>query len=418
MNNIIAKSVPCVPKLRFPGFSDAWEEKKLGEISKTVNGLTYSPRDIRDNGVLVLRSSNIKQGRLDFKDCVFVDENLRFNASNKGDILICVRNGSQNLIGKNVYIDKELPKTTHGAFMTVLRSESNIFISQLFQTSRYYSQVSADLGARINSINNSQLLKYKFSFPTEEEQEKIAGFLTTVDEKIDLITKRKELLVKYKKGVMQQIFSQKIRFKDENGQNYPAWQEILLGDLGEFRTSSVDKLINPDETLVYLVNYMNVYRHEQISESTKYMLSKTSVVNSQLQSSSLKSGDILFTPSSETPSDIGHSVVVNDNMNDVVFSYHLVRFRPKFGLLKEYSHYFCNDSAVLRQFSKFAQGATRYTVSLTSFQQIKVFIPISIEEQSKIANCLSEIDVKIEAEERKLEKAKEFKKALLQQMFV
>ena len=105
------------PQLRFPEFTDEWQVKKLGDLSNTVNGLTYSPSNIRKSGVLVLRSSNIKHGQLDFTDSVFVDENLRYNESKKGDILICVRNGSQSLIGKNTYIDKELPKNTNGSLM-------------------------------------------------------------------------------------------------------------------------------------------------------------------------------------------------------------------------------------------------------------------------------------------------------------
>ena len=219
------------PQLRFPEFTDEWQVKKLGDLSNTINGLTYSPSNIRKSGVLVLRSSNIKHGQLDFTDSVFVDENLRYNESKKGDILICVRNGSQSLIGKNTYIDKELPKTTHGAFMSVLRSDESRFIYQLFQTNNYKKQVSADLGARINSINNAQLLKYKFSFPSKPEQEKIADFLTAVDERIGVGEKKLELLETYKRGVMQQIFSQQVRFKGENGKPYPDWEENILGDL-------------------------------------------------------------------------------------------------------------------------------------------------------------------------------------------
>jgi type I restriction enzyme S subunit len=95
-----------------------------------------------------------------------------------------------------------------------------------------------------------------------------------------------------------------------------------------------------------------------------------------------------------------------------------VRFRPLTGLSQDYSNYFCNDQKVLRQFAEYAQGATRFTISREAFQNITVIIPFSLKEQQKIADLLNSIDEKIEAEERKLEKAKEFKKALLQQMFV
>jgi type I restriction enzyme S subunit len=284
---------------------------------------------------------------------------------------------------------------------------------------RYMNEV-ANYGARSDrmAISSSDLLNLPLPYPSQKEQEKISEFLSGVDKKIDLLSKKKKWLVKYKKALMQKIFSQEIRFKDENGQDYPEWKEKKLGELGEFRTSSVDKIIKPDEIEVYLVNYMNVYRHEEISIKTKPSLSKTSVKPAQLVSSNLQAGDILFTPSSETPSDIGHSVVVRDNLEDTVFSYHLVRFRPLTGLSQDYSNYFCNDQKVLRQFAEYAQGATRFTISREAFQNITVIIPFSLKEQQKIADLLNSIDEKIEAEERKLEKAKEFKKALLQQMFV
>jgi type I restriction enzyme S subunit len=129
-------------------------------------------------------------------------------------------------------------------------------------------------------------------------------------------------------------------------------------------------------------------------------------------------GDILFTPSSETPTDIGHSVVVKEDMHDTVYSYHLVRFRPSSLIDVNYSNYFCNDEKILKQLASYAQGATRFTISLESFKKIKVAIPASIEEQQKIAGFLTDVDDKVSQEESMLKNAKQYKKALLQRMFV
>ena len=174
-----------VPKLRFPEFRDAgeWEEKELGQLGKLVSGLTYSPDDVRDKGLLVLRSSNIQNGMITLGDNVFVRTDIKgVNLSSPNDILICVRNGSKSLIGKNALIPEGMPPCTHGAFMTVFRSDYFKFIFHLFQTEKYEKQVSADLGATINSINGNHLKKYKFYIPIfEEEQQTIADCLGSLD---------------------------------------------------------------------------------------------------------------------------------------------------------------------------------------------------------------------------------------------
>ena len=119
------KPSPYVPKLRFPEFREAgeWEEKRLGDLGKLVSGLTYSPTDVRENGLLVLRSSNIQNDGISLDDCVYVRRDVNgANLTQPDDILICVRNGSKSLIGKNAIVPKGMPICTHGAFMTVFRA--------------------------------------------------------------------------------------------------------------------------------------------------------------------------------------------------------------------------------------------------------------------------------------------------------
>jgi type I restriction enzyme S subunit len=197
-----------IPRLRFPEFRDAgeWEEINLGSLGELVPGLTYSPDDVQESGLLVLRSSNIRNGEIALNDCVYVNPQIKgANIAKPNDILICVRNGSAALIGKNALIPEEMPLCTHGAFMTVFRSRSARFVFQLFQTSRYQKQVAADLGATINSINSGQLIKYKFFVPQPREQQKIAEFLSSTDELIAAQTQKLDALKAHKKGLMQQL---------------------------------------------------------------------------------------------------------------------------------------------------------------------------------------------------------------------
>ena len=130
MQQLFPQPGESAPRLRFPEFRDAgeWEEKRLGDLGTLVSGLTYSPTDVRDGGLLVLRSSNIQNGEITLDDCVYVRRDVNgANLTQPDDILICVRNGSKQLIGKNAIVPKGMPVCTHGAFMTVFRASAPHF---------------------------------------------------------------------------------------------------------------------------------------------------------------------------------------------------------------------------------------------------------------------------------------------------
>ena len=198
-------------KLRFKkedgsDFPD-WEEKKLGEIGKIINGLTYSPSDINDDGILVLRSSNVKNRMIELNDNVFVNvEEEKYNQVIENDILICVRNGSKRLIGKNAIITKKYEGLAFGAFMTVYRSDFNLFLFHFFDSTYYKKEVHKNLGATINSINVSDLKNFKVPFPCKKEQSQLATFLSSIDYKIELINIQLEKTQQFKKGLLQQMF--------------------------------------------------------------------------------------------------------------------------------------------------------------------------------------------------------------------
>jgi type I restriction enzyme S subunit len=183
-----------------------WKQTTLGDLGRCISGLTYSPQDITDSsGLLVLRSSNVQNGRLSFEDNVYVTKTVATeNLTKEGDILVCVRNGSKNLIGKNCLITKEGVGHTHGAFMTLFRADNPEFVYQLLQTDRYYYQVRRNLGATINSINTSDFYEFTFSVPDLAKQKKIAAILRVWDDAIEkqskivasLQQKRKALLGK------------------------------------------------------------------------------------------------------------------------------------------------------------------------------------------------------------------------------
>jgi type I restriction enzyme S subunit len=214
IQNLFPKEGEKVPFYRFNEFAkdEEWETKDLSELGNLISGLTYSPTDVREDGLLVLRSSNIQNGRIDLNDCVYVRSDIKgANLTKPNDILVCVRNGSKELIGKNAIISKGLQLATHGAFMTVFRTNKPEFVHQLFQTEYYDNQVKAGLGATINSINGKNFLEYKFPIPKNpKEQQKIASCLSALDEIITAQAEIIEQLKLHKKGLLQSLFPKAI----------------------------------------------------------------------------------------------------------------------------------------------------------------------------------------------------------------
>ena len=209
MQRLFPREGETLPRLRFPKFRDApeWSETRLSSLGELVSGLTYSPDDVRDNGLLVLRSSNVQNAEIALEDNVYVTPGIKgANLAKPNDILICVRNGSKALIGKSALIPEGMPLCTHGAFMTVFRARAPHFVFQLAQSASFQKQVAADLGATINSINGGQLLKYRFVVPEADEQKRIAECLSSLTARIAAEAKKLTALKTHKKGLMRQLF--------------------------------------------------------------------------------------------------------------------------------------------------------------------------------------------------------------------
>lgn len=193
------------PEIRFPGFTDAWEQRKLNEFVTFFNGLTYSPNDIRPTGTLVLRSSNVKDGEVVDADNVYVDPSV-VNSENvqDGDIIVVVRNGSRALIGKHAEIKGFKPNTVIGAFMTGIRSEHPSFVNALLNTPRFDKEVEMNMGATINQITGYMFSKMEFLIPSPNEQDVIGNFFHRLDDLITLYQRELEE-TKKKKNVLAQL---------------------------------------------------------------------------------------------------------------------------------------------------------------------------------------------------------------------
>lgn len=181
----------------------------LSEVADFLQGLTYSPSDVAKSGYLVLRSSNIQNGILSFDDCVYVDKSIPENLQVKyADVIMCVRNGSKNLVGKSALIPNDMPMTTWGAFMMIVRSKLNdTYIFHYLNSQMFFSQVFKDTGtATINQITKGILNECKLPLPPVEERRNISKMLSSFDAKIQNEERNIVALMEAKKALLQQLF--------------------------------------------------------------------------------------------------------------------------------------------------------------------------------------------------------------------
>ena len=195
------------PEIRFKGFTDPWEQRKLTEFVEFFSGLTYTPNDVQENGTLVLRSSNVSNGEVVDADNIYVNPQVVNSENVKvGDIVVVVRNGSRSLIGKHAQIKAFMPNTVIGAFMTGIRSECPEFTNALLNTSRFEEEIAMNMGATINQITGYMFSKMEFKVPCLDEQKKIGEYFEKLDNLITLHQRELEKLQNIKKSMLEKMF--------------------------------------------------------------------------------------------------------------------------------------------------------------------------------------------------------------------
>lgn len=193
----------------------SWQIKRLKYVGKVIIGLTYAPEETSPTGTLVLRSSNIQDGKIVFDDTVYVNKQIPDKLLVKdGDILICSRNGSRSLIGKCAQINDKHKGNTFGAFMTIFRGQSNRFIYYVFNSTIFAFHIGSFLTATINQLTTENLNGIIIALPSKEEQLAIAEFLDAktaqIDAQVDRARKSVELLKEYRTALISEVVTGKI----------------------------------------------------------------------------------------------------------------------------------------------------------------------------------------------------------------
>ena len=404
--------VAQAPQLRFPEFIGEWDVTNFGNISSIKRGA--SPRPIsspkwfdKDSSVGWVRISDVTKSKKYLKKTeqyLSEDGINRSRKVDKGNLImsICAT------IGKPIYTNFNV--CIHDGFIVFdSLSEDKGFIYYLLEKIQKKWYRYGQPGTQVN-LNSDIVSSEIFSIPTKPEQQKIAAFLTAVDNKIEQLSKKQELLGEYKKGLMQKIFSQAIRFKADDGGDYPDWEELKLGEVARFRRGSFPQPYgNPewydDEDGKPFVQVYDVAGNMRLKSTTKRKIS----VLAQSSSVFVPKGNVVLT----IQGSIGRIALTQ---YDAYVDRTLLIFT---GYIKEVNkQFFIYVIYLLFEIEKIkAPGGTIKTITKEALTSFKLDLPC-FDEQTKIANFLSSIDSKIEQVGKQLDKSKQFKKALLQQMFV
>ena len=266
----------------------------------------------------------------------------------------------------------------------------------------------------MNSLDMPSLNHQLLHVPGLEEQQRIASLLSSVDETITLCQRKLDLLTQAKKALMQQIFSQKLRFKADDGSDFPEWEKKRLDKTGTFYgglsgKSSSDFTNGNAQFLTYMNVYKNAFARQDLTSSVK--------ISEKESPNHVEYGDILFTQSSETVEEVGLSSVYLFKDRPYLNSF-CMGFRPNSlsELDPRYMGYCMRSEPVRRQIMVEGQGISRINIAASRLGTIKFLLP-ALPEQQKIASCLSSADALIDQARVELEQWQEVKKSLLQQMF-
>ena len=380
------------PQIRFKEFDRDWSEIKISDHAETV---TSGSRDwaqyYSDKGDKFIRMTNLVRNGiyLDLSDLRFVDLPKDSNEGKRtslkfGDILISITAE----LGKLGWVNDGLGTAYINQHTALVRMNENVdskFIAYTLSTEKYNNKLNNlnDSGAKAG-LNLGTIRSFELTIPQKEEQTKIASFLSAVDEKISQLTQKHELLSQYKQGMMQKLFSQQIRFKADDGSEFGEWENLKFRDVITIKYGKDHKALKEGNIPVLGTGGIMRYVDSYLYDGESILIGRKGTIDKpQFISGKFWTVDTLFY------TEIGERLI------------------PKFAY----------QQLLLVNWLNLNEATGVPSLNTTSIGNIELKVPY-LEEQTKIANFLSTIDQKIEVVTQQIEQAKQWKKGLLQQMFV
>ncbi|HEM7759488.1 restriction endonuclease subunit S [Acinetobacter baumannii] len=406
----------ALPKLRFKEFGGDWKLENLGDSFSLISGYAFPSTSSVESGAKWLKIADVGIQEMtpnnpSYLPLGYLDKYSQFIV-NKNDYVIAL---TRPILNKKLKI-AQVGNLYDGALLNQrvakIHSKNNNldFIYSLLQRSKTVEELENSIaGTDPPNLSLNDVKEIKLAFPSKEEQTKIASFLFAVDEKIKQLTQKHELLIQYKQGMMQKLFSQQIRFKADDGSEFGEWEDKSLNEIASKQSNkNKDDLITEvltNSATQGIIKQSDYFDREIVTESN---LNGYYIVNLN---------DFVYNPRISVHAPVG-PIKRNKKCLGVMSPLYTV-FTVKEGNLTYLEYFF--DSNFWHDYVKSVANSgarhDRMNIINKDFFDMPILYPC-LEEQTKIANFLSAIDQKIEVVAQQIEQAKQWKKGLLQQMFV
>ena len=420
------------PKLRFKAddgsqFPD-WEEHNFGDLYKVCSGYAFKYENYCDSGVALVNGQAIQHGWIDDNNMNYLPETFLQQYKDfvlkENDIVLGLNRPITNGKLKIARVPKEYNNSLlyqRAGKIVCKKAVDDDFSYALLAREIFKFTIKEAAGSDQPFISTAKLNNWKIMVPSSErEQQKIAEFLSTID---TVIEKQKETVSAWeerKKGVIQKLFSQEVRFKADDGSQFSDWEEKSFSDVFENLNNSTFSrdCLNYEVGNVKYIHYGDIlikfgFAIDVQSQNVPY-------VNEDLDCekyASLSDGDIVIADTAEDDT-VGKAVeIMNTHCGKTISGLHTIACHPREKFASKYLGYFMNANIYHNQLRPYMQGIKVTSVSKTNIALTKISVPC-LAEQQKIADCLSSVDEVIEKQKATLSTWEELKKGLLQQMFV
>lgn len=397
------KQQKAIPELRFPSFKSDWVINDGDSVFESVSNKNHNS----DLPILAITQEfgAIPRNLIDFKISVTDKSIESYKVVDVGDFIISLRS-FQGGIEYSSY------KGICSPAYIILRPKIKIhndFFKYYFKTSRYIQRLTKN----IEGIRDGKMISFKYfsdaqlNFPILEEQKRIADFFIVLDKKISELKQKRILIEKYKKGVLQKIFSQELRFKDDLGKKFPEWINTTLGDItNKVGKKNKDNIQYPIYSISNKNGFVNQSDQFEGLDSNKrgYDISLYKIV---------EKNTFAYNPARINVGSIGYS----GKLHNVIVSSLYVCFQTTKNICNEFLMHYFSTTIFNRAVLNSVEGGVREYLFYENFSSIEIKLP-SYKEQVKIASFLTKVDEKLNNIDGKIEQIEQYKKGLLQKMFI
>ncbi|WP_323712957.1 restriction endonuclease subunit S [Staphylococcus aureus] len=400
-----------VPELRFPGFEGEWEEKQFADFTKINQGLqiAINERKTEYSPELYFYITN-EFLRPNSQTKYFIENPPQSVIANKEDILM-TRTGNTGKVVTNVF------GAFHNNFFKIKFDKNlydRLFLVEVLNSSKIQNKILSLAGSStIPDLNHSDFYSISSSYPLLREQQKIGKFFSKLDRQIELEEQKLELLKQQKKGYMQKIFSQELRFKDENGNDYPEWESKSIQEIFENKGgTALETEFNFDGN--YKVISIGSYSINSTYNDQNIRVNK----NKKTEKYILSKGDLAMVLNDKTKDGkiIGRSIFI-DKDNQYIYNQRTERLIPFAENDNKFLWFLMNTDLIRNKIKGMMQGATQVYINYSSIKLISIQLPL-LEEQQEIRGFLEVLSGITTEQLHKIDQLKERKKAFLQKMFI